>query len=151
MAKETEYALQQDKKGMMWDLLLYVPTIIALGLVASKLWFDGNEALTYVLVFATTFIFLIAFNRIVKTRLMLIPSSPVKLAVSKKGVTLTLKSGNVVELVKDVRFFTDFAGKSFGLTGLDLSGSKQQYVFHKGQFASDSDFDGTKAHLRVFK
>lgn len=151
MAKETEYTLHQDRKGMMWDLLLYIPTLIALVLVASKLWYGGNERFSYILVFLTTFIFLIAFNRIAKSRMMLLPSAPVKFSVSKKGVTLTLKSGNVIELVKDVRFFTDMAGKSFGLTGIDLSGSKQQFVFHKGQFASQTEFDGSKAQLRIFK
>lgn len=151
MAKETEYNLQQDKNGMLWDLVLYIPTLIALGLVASKLWFAGNEGFSYLLVFLTTFIFLIAFNRIAKTRLMLLPSAPVKFSVSKKGVSLTLKSGNVIELVKDVRFFTDMAGKSFGLSGVDLSGGKRQFVFHKGQFGSSADFDGSKAQLRVFK
>lgn len=151
MSKETEYVLQQDKKGVMWDLLLYIPTIIALIVVTSKLWYGGNEGFSYLLVFLTTFICLIAFNRIAKTRLMLIPSSPIKFSVSKKGVALTLKNGNVIELVKDVRFFTDMAGKSFGLSGFDLTGSKQQFVFHKGQFISDTEFDGSKAQLRAFK
>ncbi len=151
MAKEFEYILHKDKKGTMWDLLLYIPTTIALAVVASKMWYAGNEGLSYLLVFLTTFIVLIAFNRIAKTRLMLIPSSPVSLNVSKQGVALTLRSGNVIELVKDIRFFTDFAGRSYGLSGFDLSGSKQQFVFHKGQFASDTEFDGSKAQLRVFK
>jgi len=151
MAKETEYTLQQDKNGMVWDLVLYVPTIIALALVASKFWFSGDESFSYLLIFLTTFVFLIAFNRIAKTRMMLLPSSPIKLSVSKKGISLFLKSGDVVELVKDVRFFTDMTGKSFGLAGVDLTGSKKQFVFHKGQFASQTDFDGTKAQLRVFK
>ncbi len=151
MAKQTEFVLHQDKKGMMWDLLLYIPTLIALGVVGSKLWYGGNQGLSYLLVFLTTFIFLIAFNRIAKTRMMLLPSSPVKFSVSKKGVTLTLKNGNTIDLVKDVRFFTDFAGKSFGLAGIDMSGSKQQFVFHRGQFASDSEFDSSKSLLRAFK
>lgn len=151
MAQKSDYQLIQDKKGMMWDLILYVPTVAVLILVATQLWYNGNQQLTYLVVFATTFVFLIAFNRIAKTRLMLLPTAPVAFSVSKKGVTLTLKNGNVVELVKDLRFFSDYAGKSFGLTGIDLAGAKQQFVFHKGQFADANEFDGSKAQLRVFK
>lgn len=151
MSKETEFDLQKDKQGVIWDLVLYIPTLIALIIIASKLWYSGNQSFSYMLVFLTTFIFLIAFNRIFKTRLMLLPSAPVKFAVSRKGVVLTLKNNNVIELIKDVRFFTDTVGKSFGLTGVDLTGKKQQFVFHKGQFLSQTDFDASKAQLRAFK
>ena len=151
MATQSDFSLVEDKNGMMWDLVLYVPTLIALILLASKYWYSGDENITYMLMFLTTFIFLIAFNRIFKTRLMLLPSSPTSFAVSKKGVAVSLKSGESVELVKDVRFFTDMAGKSFGLTGVDLEGAKKQFVFHKGQFEDDQQFDGSKARLRAFK
>ncbi len=151
MAQKSEYDLIQDKKGVVWDLVLYIPTLIALSIVASKLWFNGDEGIVYLLVFLITFVFFIAFNRIAKTRLMLLPSAPVSFSVSKKGVSVTHRSGSQVDLVKDIRFFTDFAGKSFGLAGVDLSGNKQQYVFHKGQFANESEFDGSKAQLRIFK
>jgi len=52
--------------------------------------------------------------------------------------------------MRDIRFFSDKAGKSFGLTGMDERGSKQQYVFHKGQFASD-DFDKMSKALAFYK
>ncbi|MDH5728493.1 MAG: hypothetical protein OEZ58_05860 [Gammaproteobacteria bacterium] len=149
--KSSEYLIVQDKKGMVWDLILYIPTLIILALVASQLWYSGNQSFTYLLIFLTTFIFLIAFNRIFKTRLMLLASAPVKLVVSKKAVHLNLKNGDAIDLVKDVRFFADFAGKSFGLVGLDMSGKRKQFVFHKGQFESQSAFDTIKSELRIFK
>jgi len=151
MGKKTEYNLVQDKKGAMWDLVLYVPVLVFLVIMASKLYYGGNEWFTYLIIFMATFIFLIAFNRIAKTRLMFLPSAPVAFSVSKKGVSLTLKNGNKVDLVKDLRFFADMAGKSMGLVGVDLAGSKHQFVFHKGQFSNDVDFDGSKAQLRMFK
>jgi len=151
MGKKTEYNLVQDKKGAMWDLVLYIPVMIFLIILASKLWFSGNQGFTYLIVFMTTFIFFIAFNRIAKTRLMVLPTAPVAFSVSKKGVTLTLKNGNTIDLVKDLRFFADMAGKSMGLVGVDLAGSKHQFVFHKGQFSDTVEFDGSKAQLRMFK
>jgi len=151
MGQKTKYDLVQDKRGAVWDLLLYVPTLAVLILIASQLWFSGNQGFTYLLVFMTSIIFFIAFNRIAKTRLMILPSAPVAFSVSKKGVNLTLKSGKSIDLVKDLRFFADLAGKSIGLTGVDLAGSKHQFVFHKGQFSDATDFDGSKAQLRMFK
>ena len=151
MGQKTEYSLVQDKKGAIWDLLLYIPTITVLILIASQLWYSGNQTFTYLLVFMTTVVFFIAFNRIGKTRLMVLPSAPIAFSVSKKGVNLTLKSGKTIDLVKDLRFFADVAGKSIGLVGVDLSGSKHQFVFHKGQFSDTTDFDGSKAQLRMFK
>lgn len=151
MADVHRFELVPDKKGVMWDLILYVPTFIFLVAYASKLWFSGNTSFTYVLIFASTLIFLIAFNRIFKTRLMLMGSSPVALNVSRKNVSLELKSGDAADLVKQVRFFADFAGKSFGISGLDLTGKMQKFVFHKGQFATDAEFTDVKSRLAVFK
>lgn len=150
-ADARRYQFVRDTRGMMWDLVLYVPTAIALIIVGSRLWFSGDEGFAYVVVFATTFIILIGFNRIFKTRLMMLPSAPTSLSVSKAGVDLTLKSGVQVQLVKNVRFFSDLAGRSIGLTGIDLSGKSHQHIFHKGQFASESEFGEAKASLRVFK
>jgi len=151
MASQSDFSLVEDRRGMIWDLVLYVPTTVVLVLMALKYWYSGDENLTYLLMFLTTFIVLIAFNRIFKTRLMILPASPVSFSVSGKGVEVKLKSGSIVELVKDVRFFTDMAGKSFGLTGVDLEGAKKQFVFHKGQFESIQQFDDSKARLRAFK
>ena len=151
MADSFRFPLSKDKKGVLWDLVLYVPTFIILAFYASSLWFSGNANFTYVLVFASTLIFLMAFNRIFKTRLMMLPGSPIALTVSKQGVTLELNNKDAVDLVREVRFFTDMAGKSFGLSGVDLSGKTQKFVFHRGQFSDDAMFDDAKARLRVFK
>lgn len=151
MSKTTEFNLAQDKKGVVWDLLLYIPTLVALVAIASQLWFSGNQLFTYLLIFLTTIIGLIGFDRIAKTRLMILPKAPVGLNVSRQSVSVKLRNGDSIELVKDVRFFTDYAGKSFGLSGFDLSGAKKQFVFHKGQFAMDNDFEGAKSLLRGFK
>lgn len=151
MSKSTRFELVQDIKGVKWDLLLYIPTLIALVSIASQFWFNGEQNITYLLVFMTTMIFLIAFNRIAKTRLMILPSSAIALDVSNKAVRLELKSGEFIEMIKGVRFFSDTAGKSIGLSGLDGEGKKQQQVFHKGQFVNEEVFSEAKALLRVFR
>ena len=151
MAEKHSYTLVPDRRGMYWDLLLYIPTLIALTSVAIQLWYSGNQNFTYLLVFLTTFIFLTAFNRIAKTRLMLLPSAAVAFSVSKQGVDLRLRNGDEITLAKDIRFFSDMAGKSFGLSGVDLSGKRQQFVFHKGQFESEAAFNDAKSALRIFK
>jgi len=146
----SRYDLVQDKKGACWDLVLYIPTIVFLIMVGTKLWYSGDQNLTYMIAFSTTIITLIGFNRIMKTRLMLLPKAPVALEISKKQVTLELRNGEKSELVKDVKFFSDLAGKSFGLTGCDLAGKRQQYVFHKLQFGTAERFSDAKAVLRAF-
>jgi hypothetical protein len=151
MAEVSHFQLAKDKKGVIWDLVLYIPTFVFLILYASKLWVSGNTGFTYVLIFASTIILLMAVNRIFKTRLMILPGSPVALNVSKKAVSLELNNSDSIDLVKDVRFFADFAGKSFGISGLDLSGKTQKFVFHRGQFEEESMFNDAKARLRVFK
>lgn len=151
MSVESRYTLMQDKKGALWDLALYIPTLIALVSVAVKLWFSGDQAFTYLVLFATTIVFLIGFNRITKTRLMILSSAPTALTVSKKNVQITLRNSSVVDLVKDVKYFADFSGKSFGLTGVDLSGRKLQFVFHKGQFADGKSFAAIRSELGIFK
>lgn len=151
MAETHRYELVPDKKGVVWDLLLYVPTFVALVALAAKLWFSDNQNFTYVLVFASTLIFLFAFNQIFKTRLMILGSSPVALNVSKKAVSLELKNGDATDLVKDVRFYADYAGKRFGISGLDLSGKMQKFVFLQGQFGTDSEFKDLKSRLAIFK
>ena len=151
MSKSSRFELVKDTKGVKWDLLLYIPTLIALVSIASQFWFNGEKNITYLLVFMTTMIFLIAFNRIAKTRLMMLPSSAIALDVSHKAVRLEFRSGESIDLVKDVRFFSDTAGKSIGLSGLDGEGRKQQQVFHKGQFGDEGNFSEVKALLRVFR
>ncbi len=149
MAKSEVFSLGQDRRGVLWDVLMYVPTVGGLGGVASMFWFDGNKGLAYLLFFLACFFFYQGLHRILQ-RLVLLPSSPVELDVSKQRVLLKSRSGEVVELVKDLRYFSDYAGKSFALSGMDMAGAKRQYVFHRGQFADDSAFKRVAAALKPF-
>lgn len=151
MAKVESYSLASDKRGATWDTLLYVPVVLLLASYAAKSWYSGDQTIAYVLVFLATFIFLIGANRILGTRLMLLPASPRGLELQKKSVAVTVKAGERIELVKDLRYFPDYAGKSFGLVGVDLSGKKRQFVFHRGQFEQESDFKDLRSHLSVYK
>lgn len=146
-----EINLIRDRQGLIWDLLLYVPTVFALGTIGVSLYYGGNQPFGYLVSFLACFFFFVGINRVLGTRLMLLPTSPVALDVRKKSVALRLRNGERIELVKDLRFFSDFAGKSFGLTGMDLTGKKRQFVFHRGQFAADAAFKDTKSHLAVYR
>ncbi len=148
--KEKRCELIKDKKGMWWDIALYVPTVVFLLSIAFKMWYTADKNWSYLLVFMATFFFFVGFNRILSTRLMLLPQSPLSIDVNKDRVLLGLRNGEVVELVKNVRYFPDFAGKSFALTGFDLSGKKRQHVFHKGQFSDEEDYKDLREFLRIF-
>jgi hypothetical protein len=149
MAKSERYQLIQDKKGIAWDLLMYIPTVSGLGGFAFVFWYQPNHALAYLLFFLACFFFYQGLHRILG-RLMLLPNAPVVLDVNKQRVLLELRNGNRVELIKNVRYFSDYAGKSFGLTGLDTSGVKRQYVFHKGQFNDQTEYQKLGGVLKVF-
>lgn len=149
MAKSEVYQLNQDRKGITLDILLYVPTVSGLGIGASVFWYGQNHSLAYLLFFLACFFFYQGLHRIFG-RLMLLPRSPVMLDISRQRVLMKLRNGETIELVKDVRYFSDHAGKSFGLTGMDMTGVKRQYVFHKGQFASDDDYKNVGGALKVF-
>ncbi|MDH5323847.1 MAG: hypothetical protein OEZ68_16710 [Gammaproteobacteria bacterium] len=149
MAKFERYNLVPDKKGMVWDLLMYVPTVGGLGIGASIMWYSGNQNLTYLLLFLSCFFLFQAVNRIMG-RLLLLPGTPKAVEISKQRVVLELRNHQKIELVKNVRYFSDYAGKSFGLTGLDLSGVKKQFVFHKGQFVDQNEFNKIGGQLKVF-
>ena len=151
MADSRKYTLVRDRRGMWWDLLLYVPTVIALLSIGAKLWFGPYQNYSYVAIFAGCFFLLIGANRILKTRLMVLPGAPVALEVSRQQVSLQLNGGSQVNLVKNVRYFPDYAGKSFGLSGMDLDGRRQQFVIHKGQFPSLSDFNDIRSYLAAYK
>ncbi len=142
------FDLKQDRKGMMWDLLLYVPTVTALLSMAAKFWFGDDANLAYLLAFLGSFFFIAGANRILKTRLMLLPSAPVSIEIDKHMVALVLRGGARVELLKDLRYYSDYAGRSFGLTGLDGSGRRMQFIFHKGQFGSEQDFQSARDALK---
>ena len=149
MAKFVRYELIPDKRGMVWDLLMYVPTVTGLGAGAAIMWFKSNQNFTYLLLFLACFFLFHAINRVM-SRLLLMPNNPKALEISKQRVLLELRNHQKIELVKNVRYFSDYAGKSFGLTGMDLSGAKKQFVFHKGQFADQNDFNKAGSQLKVF-
>jgi len=151
MASVGNYPLAADSRGATWDTLLYVPVVLLLGSYAAKSWYGGDQNIAYLLVFLASFIFLIGANRILGTRLMVLPNSPRTLELAKKSVAVIVKGGERIELVKDLRYFPDYAGKSFGLAGMDLSGKKRQFVFHRGQFAQEADFKDLRSHLAVYK
>jgi hypothetical protein len=149
MAGSEHFVLSQDRQGMVWDLLLYIPTVSGLGAAAAIIWHGQNFTLSYVMLFLACFFLYQGVHRILG-RLMLLPSNPVELDVSKKRVLLKLRDGQQVELAKDVRYFSDYAGKSFGLTGMDLTGKRRQYVFHKGQFVTESNFKKVGTALKIY-
>lgn len=152
MAKVSRYELAPDKKGAIWDVSLYVPMIVVLISIALKLWYGGTyQTYSYILLFAASYIFFIGFNRIFSTRLMMMSSSPQWMEIEKSSVTIEAKGGDKIALVKELRYFPDYAGKSFGLSGMDLSGKKHQFVFHRGQFVEEPVFKDLRSLLSVYK
>ena len=145
---DASFNLTQDTKGVVWDLLLYVPTVTVLLSMAAKFWFGGDTTLAYLLVFLGSFFLIAGANRILKTRLMLLPSAPIAMTVEKTAVHLALRSGETVDLVKNLRFYSDYAGRSFGLSGQNGSGKQLQFVFHKGQFSDPQDYQLITDKLR---
>ncbi len=142
--------LVQDFKGMTWDLLLYVPTVVALLSMAAKFWYGDEHELAYLLVFLGSFFCISGANRIFKTRLMILPSSPVAIEIDK-SVSLILRNGVRLNIVKDLKFFSDYAGKSFGMAGMSGSGQRLQFVFHKGQFPSAQDYRDVQENIKKLK
>ncbi len=140
MTQTNRYTLKQDRNGMIWDLLLYIPTVTALLAIAANTWVDENQYLAYLLVFLASFFLIAGANRILKTRLMLLPTSPVAIEADRQRAKLILRNGQSLELLKDIKLYKDFSGRSFGLTGLDSAGQRLQFVFHKGQFALERDY-----------
>ncbi len=149
MSKSESFLLGRDRRGVLWDVLMYVPTVGGLAGVSAMFWYDGNKGLAYLLFFLACFFLYQGAHRVLQ-RLVLLPSSPVTLDVSKQRLVLTQRNGESVELVKDLRYFSDYAGKSFALSGMDMLGSKRQYVFHKGQFADEAAYKKVTASLSSF-
>lgn len=145
---ESRFFLKQDRKGMVWDLLLYVPTVVALASMATKFWFGGDINLAYLFVFLASFFCIAGLNRVLKTRLMLLPSSPVAIEVEQQMARLLLRNGGQVELLKDLRYFPDYSGRTFGLTGMNGGGQRLQFVFHKGQFSTADDYRTIQDRLK---
>lgn len=151
MVKADSYNLVPDRQGLIWDLLLYVPTVSFLFFLSLTFWYSGKQSIAYLAAFLGSFFLIAGANRIFKTRLMILPSAPVGVDINRKNIRLRLKNGKAVDLVKNVRFFSDFAGKSFGLSGMDLMGKQQQFVIHKGQFQDEKDFKTVQDNLRKFR
>ncbi|MBK9131713.1 MAG: hypothetical protein IPM20_08800 [Gammaproteobacteria bacterium] len=151
MKNGERFILVQDRRGMIWDLLLYVPTVLALFAIGFKLWYSPNQTWAYVLFFMSSFFLFAGANRILSGRLMLLPKSPCALSFSRDQLTLELKNGERVDLVKNLRFFPDYAGKSFGLSGMDLAGKQRQFVMHRGQFADTAAYQKLRDALGIFK
>lgn len=138
-----------DRKGVIWDLLLYVPTVIALASIATSFWFGDNLNMGYLFYFLTCFFIIAGVNRVFKTRLMLFPSAPVAFTVNDQDIVLRLKKGTQVNLIKNVKYYSDYSGKSYGLSGLDGTGKQLQFVFHKGQFAREEEYDAAQLLLKA--
>lgn len=145
----TRFSLVQDRKGMMWDLLLYIPTVVALLSMVVKFWYGGNASLAYLFSFMASFFFIAGANRILKTRLMLLPTAPIVIEIGKPVTRIIMRNGEHVELVKDLRIYADYSGRSFGLAGLDKLDQRLQFVFHKGQFSSIKDYQAIQEMLRT--
>jgi len=148
MATTKQFELRADRKGAIWDLLLYVPTVVALASMGAKLWFGEDRTLAYVLTFLASFFFFVGANRILKTRLMLLPSAPIRVDVDADSVSIVQRGGASADLVKDQRVYGDFAGRSFGISGLDRQGRRLQFVLHRGQFADDAAFAALQEALK---
>lgn len=140
MKEALKFELVADRQGMLWDLLLYVPTVIALASFSAILWYGNQRNAGYLFFFLTCIFFIAGFNRIFKSRLMLLPASPVVLIVGQQSLGLVQKNGDQLNLVKNLKFFSDFAGKSFGISGQDGAGKQWQFVFNSGQFGTKEKF-----------
>ena len=144
----TRFDLIQDKKGMTWDLLLYVPTVTASMSLSAKFWFSDELNVSYLLLFLGCFFLFAGANRILKTRLMILPSAPIAIELEGERVGFALRSGKRVEILKDLRYYPDYSGKTFGLSGMDGTGHRLQFVFHKGQFADNQAYQAAQKALR---
>jgi hypothetical protein len=140
MSVATRYTLCRDYRGMYWDALLYVPTVSALAVFAASSWYDGKTSVAYLLGFLACFFLIAGSNRILATRLMWLPSAPVAIEARPNAADLILKSGDIVRLRSSLKLYRDRSGRSFGLTGVSEQGTRRQFVFHRGQFKQDSDF-----------
>ncbi len=142
------FELIKDRKGMVWDLLLYVPTVTALAGLAAYFWYSDQPNYAYLLLFLSTFFFLTGTTRILSTRLMAWPRAPVAIEIAKNMVALLLRNGKRVELLKDIRYYPEYSGRTFGLSGMDGAGKRLQFVFHRGQFPDDKAYQQAIKALR---
>jgi hypothetical protein len=143
-----QFELIQDKKGMVWDVLLYIPTVTALFSMSATFWFKDDFNVAYLLLFLGCYFLYAGVNRIMTTRMMIWPSAPVSIDVDRDKVGFALRNGKRVEILKDLRYYPDYSGKTFGLSGMDGTGKRLQFVFHKGQFADDKLYQAAQKALR---
>jgi len=136
----TRYTLRRDYYGLFWDALLYVPTVTALAFFAIGSFFDDKVPIAYVLGFLACFFLFAGANRILTTRLMWLPSAPVAIEIRPGAADLILRSGEITRLRQNLKVYRDRSGRSFGLTGVSDLGQRKQYIFHRGQFDLDADF-----------
>ncbi len=146
----TRFDLVSDRKGMVWDLLLYIPTVVALASIAANFWYGDDHNMGYLFFFLSCFFFMVGFNRVFKTRLMLLPAAPVALTLSEQSICVSQKNGVELNLLKNLRYYPDYSGKSFGVSGLDGAGKQLQFVFHKGQFATPEKYSAAQATLKNY-
>jgi len=144
-------SLRPDMRGALWDAVLYIPTVSILAFYGLTFWYaQQHMPWAYLLWFMACFFLIAGATRILR-RLLVLPSASVGLDVDKKrNVTVHLKGGQNVVLVRDVRYFKDYAGRSFGLSGADHDGKKWQFVFHRGQFESESGYARLNKVLEAF-
>ncbi len=149
--QEVQCTLHPDSKGVIWDLALYVPTVGFLLLWGLKLWYgNGDQVMVgYGLMFLGFFFLMVGGGRVMR-RLLIHPKAPVALDINRDRIRLKMKNDTATALVRDIRYFSDHAGKSFGLTGMDNQGAKQQFVFHRKQFLEE-DFQAVTKALEKYK
>jgi hypothetical protein len=147
MAEAAGFDLKRDRDGMWWDLLLYVPTVLALATMALVFWYGDNGSLAYLLSFLASFFFIAGANRIMK-RMLLLPSAPVRLEVAPGVIRVVQRNGERVELVKEQRFFAEYSGRALGLSGMDSAGQRRQFELHRGQFAGAAQYEAAQAALK---
>ncbi|MDX8379412.1 MAG: hypothetical protein R8K48_05115 [Gallionella sp.] len=140
MAATKQFVLVPDSKGMVWDLTLYIPTIIALASISASLWYSNDHTTSYVFFFLTCFFSIAGYKRVFDTRLMLFASSPMRLEVGDDGLTVISNNGNQVALRTTLKYFPDYGGKSFAISGQDEITKQHQYIFHRGRFESPDRF-----------
>ncbi len=102
-----QFNLVADRKGVTWDLLLYIPTVIALASIATSFWYGDDHNMGYLFYFLTCFFFIAGVNRIFKTRLMLFPSAPISFSVKELQIELMQKNGTKVSLIKNIKYYSD--------------------------------------------
>jgi hypothetical protein len=146
-----EYQLRPDMRGVLWDAVLYIPTVSFLAFYGLSFWYaNQHTAWAYALWFLASFFLIAGLNRILR-RLLVLRGAPLRLDLDKKRrISVHLKGGQRVDLAQDVRYFKDYAGRSFGLSGADAAGNKWQFIFHQGQFEDQASYTKLNGLLEMY-